>query len=212
MDVNNPRDSDSEQDWRLMAELQSGDVHGTLGRLLGRLRGPDVVQEIEAEVPDHVVITHDGQLLFAYAADETTLRSARSAIENVLARDQVAAGVTLSHWEHESDRWRQVDPPLTAEQLENEAAVERDEEAIETRTLVASSGNMIRTEFEQVMSNWAVELGLECKVIEHPHLLRTQVAFTVTGPKRRIDEFSRGLLSEGWATIRTETNVMLSPL
>jgi hypothetical protein len=53
---------------------------------------------------------------------------------------------------------------------------------------------------------------LECAIIEHPHLLTTQVAFTVTGPKRKIDEFSRGLTAEEWATIRTERTVMLSPL
>jgi hypothetical protein len=62
------------------------------------------------------------------------------------------------------------------------------------------------------MREWAQRLGLECEVVEHPHLLTTQVVFTVTGPRRRIDEFVEGLRAEGWATIRTETAVMLSPL
>ncbi len=56
------------------------------------------------------------------------------------------------------------------------------------------------------------KLGLECNIIEHPHLLTTQVGFTVTGPKRRIDEFVQGLNAEGRATVRAETGVMLSPL
>ena len=62
------------------------------------------------------------------------------------------------------------------------------------------------------MLDWAAQLGLECKLIEHPHLLTTQVGFTVTGPKRKVDEFSQGLAAEERTTIRTEGVVMLSPL
>lgn len=50
------------------------------------------------------------------------------------------------------------------------------------------------------------------QVIEHPHLLSTQVAFTVSGPRRKIDEFAEGLKAEGWATMRSELAVMASPL
>ena len=39
-----------------------------------------------------------------------------------------------------------------------------------------------------------------------------QVCFTVTGPKRKIDEFADGLRGEQRATIRTERAVMASPL
>jgi hypothetical protein len=62
------------------------------------------------------------------------------------------------------------------------------------------------------MLDWADKLGLQCQIVEHPHLLTTQVAFTVTGPKRKIDEFSEGLNAEEVATMRTERAVMLSPL
>jgi hypothetical protein len=49
-------------------------------------------------------------------------------------------------------------------------------------------------------------------VIEHPHLLTIQVAFTVTGSKRKIDEFADGLRAEELATMRAERAVMMSPL
>jgi hypothetical protein len=62
------------------------------------------------------------------------------------------------------------------------------------------------------MVNWAQELGLDYEVIEHPHMLTTQVAFTVTGSKRKIDEFAQGLRAEELATMRTERGVMMSPL
>jgi hypothetical protein len=201
-----------EQDWRMQAELHVEETRGALHDLLGRVRGPDVVREIESSVPDDVVITHDGKLLFAYAADAATLAAARGAIEDVLRGDGVDATVRVSHWDDERDRWRQVDPPLSAAEQQLEDAAERDDEALETRTLVASSGKMIRAEFEQTMREWAGRLELQCAIVEHPHLLTTQVAFTVTGPKRKIDEFARGLREEEWQTIRSERWVIASPL
>ncbi len=202
----------TDQDWRLQAELDHRDARRALHDLVGRFRGPAIVKEIEASVPHDVVITHDGASLFAYAADEATLKAARGAIASALERDGIKADIRISHWDDERDCWRQTDPPISAEEELAENAAERDAEAIETRTIVATSGKLIRTEFEQTMLDWANKLGLECTIIEHPHLLSTQVAFTVTGPKRKVDEFSRGLQAEGWSFVRTETGVMLSPL
>jgi hypothetical protein len=206
------RESSTDQDWRLEAELDVADARGALHGLIGRLRGPDIVKEVEATVPHEVVITHDGKQLFAYAADEATLRAARSAIEGVLQRDGITATMRMSHWDDESDCWQQTDPPPTASERRAQDAADRDADAIETRTMVATSGKLVQAEFEQSMLAWADKLGLECKIIEHPHLLTTQVGFTVTGPKRKVDEFSRGLNAEGWAAVRAETGVMLSPL
>jgi hypothetical protein len=199
-----------EQDWRLQAELEVADAGGALRQLLGRLRGPDLVSEIEATVPHDVVITHDGKLLFAYAADEATLAAARSAIEGVLAHDQIGASVRVSYWDDEPGKWRQTDPPITEAERQLEVAAQRDADAIETRTLVVSSGKMIRAEFEQSTSELADKLGLEHAIVEHPHLLTTQLAFTVTGPKGKIDEFAAGLAAEERTTIRAERAVMLS--
>ena len=201
-----------DQDWRLKAELEVVEVRSALDHLLGRLRGPDVSGEVRAAVGHDVVITHDGKLLFAYAETESALTAARAAIEGVLRRDGVNASICVSHWDEQLDEWRQIDPPLTGEAKRIEDAAERDAEAVETRTMVASSGKLIRTEFEQTVRDWAGRLGLECKLVEHPHLLTTQVAFTVTGHKRKIDEFAQGLKAEELATMRTERAVMLSPL
>jgi hypothetical protein len=201
-----------QQDWRMQAELAVPEVRGVLHDLLERLRGSDVVKEIEATVPHDVVITHDGRLLFAYAADRATLSAVRRAIEAVLEREGIEASVRVSHWDEELDRWLQVDPPLSLEERARQQAARREAGAVETRTLVASSGKLVRAEFEQTMRAAAEELGLRCAIIEHPHLLSTQVAFTVTGPRRKVDEFARELTAEEWATIRTESAVMASPL
>jgi hypothetical protein len=201
-----------QQDWRLQVTFDAEDVRGVLQRLLGRLRGPDVVKEIEATVPQDVVVTHDGRVLFAYAASPEGLGAARSAIEGVLRQDGIEASLRVSHWDRELDDWQQTDPPPSAsEQLADEAA-HRDADAIETRTVVATSGRGARAEFEQTMRGWADRLGLQCEIVEHPHLITTQVAFTLTGPKRKIEEFSQGLVAEGWAYVRTDNAVLLSPL
>ena len=194
------------------AELDVAEAGGALHDLIGRLRGPDVVKEIEASVPHEVVITHDGKLLFAYAAEQATLAAARSAIEAVLAGDGIRASVRVSHWDDALEKWRRTDPPLAAAELQSEATAERDANTPETRTLVVSSGKLIRAEFEQSIREWADKLELQCSIVEHPHLLTTQLAFTVTGPKHKIDEFARGLRAEEWQTVRAEGAVMMSHL
>ena len=201
-----------DQGWRLKAELDTGDTRGALDRLLGRVRGPDVVEDVTAAVSEDVVITHDGKLLFAYAATEQALAAARSAIEQVLGRDGVKASIRVSHWDEQLDEWRQTDPPLTADERRADEAAERDADAVETRTMIASAGKLVRETLDQTMLALAQELGLKCEIIEHPHMLTTQVAFTVTGPKRRIDEFSRALEAEEVSTIRAENVALLSPL
>jgi hypothetical protein len=205
-------DSSTEQDWRLKAELDVPDTRSALDHLLGRVHGPDVVKEVGAAVGHDAVITHDGKLLFAYAAGEAALRAARSAIENVLQRDDINASIVVSHWDDDIDEWQQTDPPLSGEAKRIDDDARRDANTVESRTLVASSGREISAEFEQSMVAWAQELGLEYEVIEHPHTLTSQVAFTVTGPKRKIDEFAQGLRAEEIATMRTERAVMMSPL
>jgi hypothetical protein len=205
-------DGSDDKDWRLQAELDTAEPRAPLRALVKRFRGVDVVDEIEAAVPHDVVITHDGKLLFAYAADQALLASARHAIEDALRHDAIAASVRVSHWDEELHDWRQVDPPPTADQTLIQADAERRLTAVETRTIVASAGKLIRREFEQSLRDWSQQLGVECQVIEHPHLLTTQVAFTVTGPTRKVEEFLQGVRAEENATIRAERTVMLSPL
>lgn len=205
---------DAEQDWRLKAELHRADVHLSLHEVIARLRGSDdLLGEIKTMAPHEVVITHDGRLLFAYAATQPALRAARDAIESVLSSEGIEASLYLSHWDDHHDRWLQTDPPLSAEESQAEQAEESSEDTVQTRTLVAHSGRMVRAEFEQTMRECANRLGLECELIEqHPHLLTLQVGFTVTGPKRKLDEFAQALEAEGWAYVLTETGVMASPL
>jgi len=198
-----------ERDWRLEGVLQgeAGEAHrGALRSLVGRMRGPDPVQDAEKAVAEDVVVTHDGARLFAYAAGREAIERARTAIEAALERDGASASLTLTCWDPEREEWRDPDAPAPPP-----AALEAEAEPV-TRTYVATLGKWVREEFEQSMRDAAGRLGLSCEIVEHPHLLSTQAAFTVTGPARRVDEFERGMRAEERATIRTETVVMTSPL
>lgn len=197
---------DDDLDWRLSGELQQ-DGHGLLHAFVERMRDPAVLTELRAAVPEAVVITHDGSRLFAYAAGRSTIDGARAAIESVLEKDGLPATLSLSHFSEQLDEWVDPDDHTPAEREREAAAL-----APESRTLVALVGKEIREEVEQSMRSWADRLGLRLEIVEHPHLLDSQVAFTVNGPARKVDEFAAGLAAEQRQTIRTEREVMLSPL
>jgi hypothetical protein len=193
-----------EQDWRLVAELEGpGNHHGLLDR--ARDKYGKTAHEARAGVGEGVAITHDGHRVFAYAASEAALASAREGIAAACGDHGLTATYVVSHWDDDLDRWRQVDPPEPAEQAERTRARDLEGETMETQTLVCSAGGTVRAPLEQAMREYADRLGLECEVVEHPHLLQTQVAFTLTGPRRRIAEFRSALEQESWTSIRADS-------
>lgn len=194
-----------DRDWRLTGTLPDTGSHRVLHAVVERVRDDDLLREARSAVGDEVVITHDGRRLFAYARTRPEIERARAAIETVLEQQTLAATISLTRYDEGLDEWVDPDSPPP------EAAV-RAATAVGSRTLVATVGRSIREEFEQSMRTWADQLGLRCEIVEHPHLLDSQVAFTVTGPARKLDEFASGLSAEEHATIRTERAVMLSPL
>jgi hypothetical protein len=201
--------TDTDSDWRLRADL---DRDAAASGVLRRFRGPDVVHDAQAAVGADVVLTHNDSALFAYSPDLDALRTARAALEEALRRDGVTATVAISRWEDDLGDWVQVEPPLDADASAAHEQAVRDAHAPVTETFVVEVGKEIRSEFENSMLAWAERLGLSCEIVEHPHLLHVQVAFTVSGAKRAVDEFRAGLGAEERATIRTERAVMISPL
>jgi hypothetical protein len=97
-----PRNAASEKNWKLQAELEAADSRSALEDMVGFLRRPPAAKEakaIEADVPKDVVITHDGERLFAYAADEATIVATRAAIESARTRDGLTTrAISISHW------------------------------------------------------------------------------------------------------------------
>jgi hypothetical protein len=205
-----------DQDWRLRLDLnEPTDLDGLLGRV--RDHPDDLEGETRAALSDDVVLTHDGDTFFAYAVKERASDDARNAIESVLRNEQRGGAISVSHWDENLRAWRQIDPPLTPaqeEQLQKANAVEDGVRSTapsaesETRNVTCVIGKLIRKSFERQMVAFAQELGLQCAIVEHPHLLSTQVAFDVTGPSSSVEQFDRYLKSEARATIRLDPGLI----
>ena len=186
-----------DQDWRLQLDLdEATDLDGLVSRV--RSGEHEFERDTKHALSDDVVLTHDGSRFFAYAPSESSIDGARDAIESVLQHERRKATIRVSHWDDGLRAWRQTEPPLTsAEEQQARAEAEENlrlagEQAArpETRTIVCVAGKLVRKSFEQQMLNYAASLGLECEVVEHPHLLSTQIAFKTTGATRNVDEFA----------------------
>jgi hypothetical protein len=196
-----------EEDWRLRARL--GEPTG-LEHVVREVRrhDDDLAQDVREALAYGVVLTHDGNELFAYAPTRASIEAARTAIESVLRREQQAASIRICHWDEEAGEWRQVEPPLTGSAREAEAAQARAATRRETRTISCVAGRLERELFEADLTNYARGCGLDCRVVEHPHLLSTQIAFSLTGPVAAIDDFQAYATREARRTIRVDSGVI----
>jgi hypothetical protein len=194
-----------ERDWRLSGEVEGSGVLHTLDAIARGRRGPET--DADGVAGPDVVVTHDGNRVFAYAASREAIERARTKLEGALASRGLSATLALACWSDEHDEW--IDPDAPPPPPSSRA---QDARASETRTYGVRLGRWVREEFEQSLRARAEQLGIACEVVEHPHLLSTQAAFTVTGPPRKLDEFAAAMNAEEQATIRTERAVMASPL
>jgi hypothetical protein len=200
-----------DQDWRLQLDLEEP---GDLERLIGEVRGTDRFERDErASLGGDVVLTHDGSRFFAYAMSEQALQRARDATQPILHQQGLKGTIRLSHWDEDRREWRQTDPPLPEFPPEPEQTAPRWADSgsasrQETRAIACTFGRLTRKPFEQQMVNYARELGLRCEIVEHPHLLSTQVAFNLTGSQSKIEAFAQYLRSEARATTRLDPGLV----
>jgi hypothetical protein len=194
---------DSDEDWRLEVRVEHPE-ESPLERVLeatGR-GGGAAAEDARAAVGDDVAVTHDGARIFAYADTEAAVKGARDAIDAALRAEGIEAEGVISHWEE--DEWAQVDPPLTGAAAEQRRRARGAAEQVETQTFVCRAGFIVEGGIEQAMTRWAEHLGLDCQLVEHRHLLSSQLAFTVHGPRYQIEEFRRALIAEGALTFRAD--------
>jgi hypothetical protein len=179
-------------DWRLRVDLN--DPAGFHARLRD---GRHLERELEPLISDHVVLSYDDDTMFAYAPTRAAIDQARQGVDSQLQRDGLTATSVVSHWDEDlgdDGDWRQVEPQPDGSIRALEEA-ERDEHdrhearagRIETRTLAISLGKVVKGYFVTTVADEAREAGVELSIVEHPHLLTTQVAFTLTGPSGKID-------------------------
>jgi hypothetical protein len=191
-----------DQDWRLRVELaDAGGFHD-------RLRGAHHFErELEPLVAADVVLSYNEDTLFAYANTEAAIGEVRRAVEHQLASEGVSGAISVSHWDDgigEVGDWHQVDPPETASEEAAEAQEPR-ADAVVTRNYVVKSGRVVNEYFEQTALEDAREAGVELSFAEHPHLLTTQISFTLTGPAVQVDTVIDNMKTRAMALTRLES-------
>ncbi|HEX8856685.1 MAG TPA: hypothetical protein VF752_13895 [Thermoleophilaceae bacterium] len=88
-------------------------------RLAGRLGRWDAEDELEGQLPDRVVVSHDGPELFLYANTREELDRAIEAAQRVLASSRVER---VERWHDAEESWEDADRPLpqTEDEIEEE--------------------------------------------------------------------------------------------
>lgn len=96
-------------DWRVELDVED---HDALHRALDRLRERGVAREARHRLGEDVVISVDGERIFAYAQTrEGVQESARVLVE--LAQDHhLTAHATIARWDAREDRWEPTDAEL----------------------------------------------------------------------------------------------------
>ena len=132
-----------------------------------------------------MVVTHDGGRLFAYAASRQAIEEARAKLEAALAADGMQ---TTPRSHHLVGRARRVGRPRRRRRRPKPASAQ----AVGTRTYVVTLGRWVREEFEQSVGAWATQLGVRYEIVEHPHLLNSQVAVHGHRARREARRVRRG--------------------
>jgi hypothetical protein len=200
--------SDS-QEWRLAADIES-EADGALDRLVALTDQTN--GDAFFELPEDIVLTHDGDRLFVYAGSRAGIDAVRAIIEGPFASEIVTARIVITCWDDETGVWQQIDPPPSEEELRAAADELQRAQQTETQTFVCKVGRGVRRDLEESMLDWANRLGLRCEFVEHKHFMTTQIAFTVTGPHHRVEEFRDGLRAESVSTMRSGALLGLEPL
>ena len=113
-------------DWRLQIDL---DDDGIGGNVADHLRSAEIVGELEHDLKGQVIVSHEGERIFLYAATREPLDRVQGVVEKFLADKGWTGTLDLRRWHHESEAWENPDAPLPTTEAEKAA---EHEELIET--------------------------------------------------------------------------------
>jgi hypothetical protein len=108
-------------------------------KVLDDIREIEVAHEARGALGDRVIVTHDGDTLFAYAGTADEAREAERVLRESLAAHGLGATGELTRWHPGSETWEPADEPLPVTPAEHAAeraeVEEREREESEARGL-----------------------------------------------------------------------------
>jgi hypothetical protein len=120
-----------DDDWRLQIDL---DDDGVGGKVADLLRSNEMEHELEVDLKDMVVVSHEGERIFLYAGTREPLDMVRRVTEKFLAEKGWKATIELRHWHKAAEAWEDPDAPeattVAAEKAEHEQLIQTEDEEV----------------------------------------------------------------------------------
>jgi hypothetical protein len=111
-----------DDDWRLQIDL---DDDGVGGEVADHLRAAELEGELEHDLRDEIIVSHEGERIFLYAGTREPLDWVRGVVEKFLGDKGWEAKLELRRWHHEAEDWEDPDAPLPVTDAERQAEHER---------------------------------------------------------------------------------------
>lgn len=118
-------------EWRV--EVEIGDEEGLA--LGGHMTAAELDDDARRRLGGRLIVTRDGNHLFAYARDEAAANAAEQEIRRVLAENGLEATIAITRWHPIEEAWKDAATPLpvtpdeqAAERARHEAAERAEEE------------------------------------------------------------------------------------
>jgi hypothetical protein len=109
-------------DWRLQIDL---DDDGIGGEVADHLRAAELEGELEHDLQDEVIVSHEGERIFLYAGTREPLDWVRGVVDKFLADKGWEATLELRRWHRAAEEWEDPDAPLPTTDTEKAAEHER---------------------------------------------------------------------------------------
>jgi hypothetical protein len=95
-------------DWRVELDVED---HDALHRAIDRLRERGVAREARHRLGEDVVISVDGERIFAYAQTQQAAQEAARVLVELAQDHHLNAHYTIAHWDSGAERWEPADAP-----------------------------------------------------------------------------------------------------
>lgn len=105
-------------DFRLQIDLED---EGTAGKVADLLRSTELEHDLKVAAYNQLIVSHEGEEIFVYAADREHIEGARKAVEKLLDSKGWEAKLEVRRWHPEAEEWDDPDKALPTSEAEKEA-------------------------------------------------------------------------------------------